>query len=107
MVSSFCFRNGAGNERELTGAWGLSKLSGMEVHFTPELEAKLSRIAAQQGCNAESVVHEAVERLLGHDEWFIREVEHGLKQIERGEVLTHEEVGVRMEKLLAEKRQRT
>jgi predicted transcriptional regulator len=30
----------------------------------------------------------------------VREVEKGLAQIERGEVLEHEEVGARLEKLL-------
>jgi hypothetical protein len=46
----------------------------MEVHFPPELESKLSRIAAERGRNTESLVFEAVERLAGqiasHDEWF-------------------------------------
>jgi predicted transcriptional regulator len=48
-------------------------------------------------------VHEAVERLVGYDEWFIREVEKGLAQIDRGEVLEHDEVGLRAETLLSEK----
>jgi predicted transcriptional regulator len=75
----------------------------MEVKLTPELEAKLDSIAAQQGRDAQSLVKEAVERLVGYDEWFVREVEKGLEQIERGEVLGHEEVGARLEKLLNEK----
>jgi len=75
----------------------------MEVKLTPELEAKLDSIAAQQGRDAQSLVKEAVERLVGYDEWFVREVERGLEQIERGEVLEHEEVGARLEKLLNEK----
>jgi predicted transcriptional regulator len=59
----------------------------MEVNLSPELQAKLERVAEQQGRNTESIVREAVERLLGYDEWFVREVEKGLEQIERGEVL--------------------
>jgi predicted transcriptional regulator len=78
----------------------------MEVKLSPELQAKLDRVAAQQGRDTESLVHEAVERLVGYDEWFIREVEKGLEQIERGEVLEHEEVGARLEKLLSEKKHR-
>ena len=78
----------------------------MEVHFNPDLQAKLARLAAQQGRNSEEIVPEAVERLVDYDEWFIREVEKGLAQIERGEVLTHEEVGARMEGLLAKKQSR-
>jgi predicted transcriptional regulator len=76
---------------------------GMEVHFSPELQAKLDRIATQQGRDTESLVHEAVERLLDYDEWFAREVEKGLDQIDSGEVLEHDEVGKRLEERLAEK----
>ena len=75
----------------------------MEVKLTPELEAKLDGIAAQQWRDAQSLVKEAVERLVEYDEWFVREVEKGLEQIEHGEVLGHEEVGARLEKLLNEK----
>ena len=78
----------------------------MDVHFSAELEAKLSRKAAQEGRDTESLVHEAVERFLDHDAWFIHEVEKGLEQIERGEVLEHEEVKARVEKRLAEKQRR-
>ena len=75
----------------------------MEVNLSPELQAKLERVAEQQGRNTESIVREAVERLLGYDEWFVRKVEKGLAQIERGEVLDHKEVGIRLEKLLKQK----
>ena len=44
----------------------------MEVNLSPELQAKLERVAEQQGRNTESIVREAVERLLGYDEWFVR-----------------------------------
>ncbi len=78
----------------------------MEIKLSLELQAKLDRIAAQQGRDSASLVHEAVERLVGYDEWFIREVEKGLAQIERGEVAEHEEVGARMEKLIEQKQRR-
>jgi predicted transcriptional regulator len=78
----------------------------MEVELTPELRAKLEEVAARQGRDAQSLVREAVERLVDYDKWFVREVEKGLAQIERGEVLEHEEVGARIEKLLDEKQRR-
>ena len=79
----------------------------MEVNLTPELQAKLDEVAAQQGRDAQSLVQEAVQRLVDYAQWFVREVEKGLAQIERGEVLEHEEVGARLEKLLSEKQRRT
>ena len=78
----------------------------MEVNLSPDLEAKLARIANQRGCDAESVARDAIERLVNYDEWFIREVEKGLAQIERGEVLTHEAVGTALEERLAQKPRR-
>jgi predicted transcriptional regulator len=79
----------------------------MELKLTPELQAKLDEVAAQQGRDAQSLVQDAVERLVDYDQWFVREVEKGLAQIERGEVLEHEEVGARLEKLLSEKLRQT
>ena len=76
----------------------------MEVNFPLDLETKLNRLAVEQGRKPETLVHEAVERLVGDDEWFVREVEKGLARVERGEVVEHEEIGKRMERLLSRKR---
>jgi len=75
----------------------------MEVHFSPDLQAKLSRLAAEQGRDSAELVREAVERLLDYDSWFIREVEKGLAQIEGSKTLTHAEVGSKLEQLIARK----
>jgi predicted transcriptional regulator len=78
----------------------------MEIELSPELQAKLDRIASQQGRDSKSLVHEAVERLVGYDEWFLRQVEIGLKQADRGELLEDNEVAARMENLIARKQRR-
>jgi predicted transcriptional regulator len=78
----------------------------MEIKLSPDLQANLDRIASQQGRDSESLVHEAVERLADYDDWFIRQVEKGLAQIDRGEVVKHEEVATRMENLIAQKQRR-
>jgi predicted transcriptional regulator len=75
----------------------------MEVHLNPDMEAKLARLAAEQGRNTEALVQEAIARFVDYDEWFIREVEKGLASADRGELLTHEDVGARLEKLIGEK----
>lgn len=76
----------------------------MEVILSPDLQAKLTRIARERGTDAQALAREAIERLIDYDDWFVREVEKGLAQIERGEILSHEEVGARLEKHLTEKR---
>jgi predicted transcriptional regulator len=75
----------------------------MEVHLNPDMQAKLARLAAEQGRNTEALVQEAIARFVDYDEWFIREVEKGLASADRGELLTHEDVGAWLEKLIVEK----
>lgn len=72
----------------------------MEVRISPELEQKLARLAQQRGRDAESLVQEAVERLVGYDEWFADEIKKGLAEIDRGESLSDEEVTSRIEKIV-------
>ena len=68
----------------------------MEVTLSPDLQAKLTRIARDRGSDAEAVAREAIERLVDYDDWFVREVEKALAQIDRGQTLSHEEVGTRL-----------
>ena len=58
----------------------------MEVEFTPDLEARLTRLAAEQGRDTRAIVREAVERFVNHDDWFVREVEKGSAAADRGRV---------------------
>jgi hypothetical protein len=90
----------------------------VEVHFTPDLQAKLSRVPTEQGrdvprilqiCkigspallfrqlsepprDAATLVQEAVERLVDYDDRFLREVEKGLAAADRGEFIEHDGV---------------
>jgi predicted transcriptional regulator len=64
------------------------------------LQAKLTRLATERGRHKEAIAQEAIERFVDYDDWFIREVEKGLASAERGDLLTHEEVGARLQKLL-------
>jgi len=74
----------------------------MEVSLSPDVQSKPARLAAERGRDAEALAREARERFVDYDEWFVNEVKKGLDQIARGEVLTHEEVGARLEKLLVD-----
>jgi predicted transcriptional regulator len=64
----------------------------MEVHLNPDLQARLSRMATQQGRDAETLVLEAVERLVDYDGWFLQEVDKGLAAADRGEFVEHDAV---------------
>ena len=70
----------------------------MEVHLSPDLQAKLAQLASQQGRDSEALVVEAVQRMVTYDEWFIREVEKGIAAADRGEFVDHDEVKGRIER---------
>jgi predicted transcriptional regulator len=72
----------------------------MEVHFTPEQEAQLAQIAAKAGTNAEHLVKDAALRLLEEDARFVEAVKRGEDALQRGEYLTHEQVGERLHRFL-------
>lgn len=57
-----------------------------------DLQEKLARLADQQGRDSESLVVEAVERLVSYDEWFAQELEKGIAAADRGEFIAHEDI---------------
>jgi predicted transcriptional regulator len=75
----------------------------MEVTLSPEQQARLARLAQERGTDAQALAREAIERLLDYDDWFMREVEKGLSQVDSGRTLTHEEVGSRLQERLSGK----
>jgi len=72
----------------------------MEVQFSPELEAKLADAAAQQGRHPGELVQEMVARCLDEDARFVQAVKHGEAALDRGDSLTHEELGQRLQRFL-------
>jgi RHH-type rel operon transcriptional repressor/antitoxin RelB len=79
------------------------KLGSMELHLSPEKEALLQQIANRTGRPKSDLLEEAVDRFLDYDTWFIREVEKGLAEANRGELIDHEEVIARIEKRIQAK----
>jgi predicted transcriptional regulator len=75
----------------------------MEINLTPEQEALLRQVAARTGQNTAQVIQEAVDRLLDHDTWFIREVEQGQLQAAEGNLIEHDDVVARIQERLQKK----
>ena len=74
----------------------------MELRLSRELEGKLVAEASRRGMFVEMLARETLERALDYDDWFIREVEAGLAQVEGGQTMAHEDLKARLEKKLAE-----
>ena len=72
----------------------------MEVQFTPDLQARLTQRAAQQGLDPKEIVQDLVTRYFEEEDRFIEAVKRGEAALERGEYLTHEQVGERLRRFL-------
>lgn len=71
----------------------------MEVRFTPEEEARLTKIAAQEGMHPEELVKDAALRLLNDDAQFRAEVQKGIQQADKGEFIEEEEMDLRVKRM--------
>lgn len=83
----------------MTGRASIFKLEAMEVHLKPEKQSQLQRLATRTGRDAAQVVEEAVDRLLEYDARFIAAVEKGRESARRGELLEHDELVERIERM--------
>ncbi len=72
----------------------------MEVPLTPDELSRLTHIAATQGRPTEKLAQEVLSHYIDEEESrFVEAVKRGEAELDRGEYLTHEQVGERIERL--------
>jgi predicted transcriptional regulator len=64
----------------------------MELHLTPETEAKLNELARRTRRGADELLGEAVDHLISYNEWFERRVRDSQAAVARGETVPDEDV---------------
>jgi predicted transcriptional regulator len=69
----------------------------MEVHLTPEQQARLAQIAVRAGTDPERRATTVVARYLDEEARFISAVKNGLAAAERGEFIEEEETNAKPE----------
>jgi predicted transcriptional regulator len=72
----------------------------MEVQFSPDVQARLKQRATQEGMAPDEVVRDVVARDFEEEDRFVEAVKRGEAALERGEFLTHEQVGERLQRFL-------
>jgi predicted transcriptional regulator len=72
----------------------------MEVNFTPYTEAQLKEFAARKGNDAAQVVEEAVSHMLERQARFVEGVKRGIASANRGNLIDHEELVSRIDRLI-------
>jgi len=70
----------------------------MNLQVPPQLEAKLTRIAAETGRTVSEVALDLLGTSVDHDEWFRREVEKGRIAAREGRLLDHDDVVSRIDR---------
>ena len=70
----------------------------MNLQVPPELEAKLTRLAAETGRTVDQVALDLLASSIDHDEWFRAEVEKGRASASEGRLVEHDEVVSRMDR---------
>jgi predicted transcriptional regulator len=71
----------------------------MEVPLTPEQQHQLAELATQRGRAADVLAQEAIGRNLAEEARFVEAVKRGEAALQRGEYLSHEQVGERLDRL--------
>lgn len=70
----------------------------MNLQVPPELEARLTRLAAETGRTADQVALDLLASSVEHDEWFRAEVEKGRASAREGKLIEHDDVAARMDR---------
>lgn len=71
----------------------------MEVPLTEDQLTQLAQVAKARGRTTDELAQEVLTRYLEEEARFVEAVKLGEAQLERGEYLTHEEVGQRIKRL--------
>ncbi|HEY3456554.1 MAG TPA: hypothetical protein VGK64_18390 [Bryobacteraceae bacterium] len=72
----------------------------MEVHLSPEKEARIEQLASNTGRQPVQVVEEAVDRLLEEDARFRAAARKGFASLDRGDFIDEVEMARRIERML-------
>lgn len=64
----------------------------MELHLSADTEAKLNQLAQRTQRGTDELLEEAVTHLVFYNEWLEEEVKKSRASVDRGEIVSHEEV---------------
>jgi predicted transcriptional regulator len=74
----------------------------MELHLTPETEAKLNELARRTRRGTDELLGEAVDHLVRYNDWFERKVRDSQAAVARGETVPDQDVRAWLERKTGE-----
>lgn len=72
----------------------------MELQLPERQAAELASLSSRTGRSPDELVTEAVDRLLAQESWFDEQVQLGIDQIARGELLEEEDMDARVKRMM-------
>lgn len=90
----------SGRVRPICGfiATGGGKLKATSVQIDDNLLGRIDHLAHALSRSRSWVIEKAIAKFLEYEEWYIREVKDGLKEVAQGDIATDEEVAERFQK---------
>ena len=70
----------------------------MELHLTPEAEAKLNDLAQRTHRGTDELLGQTVDYLVAYNDWFERKVRSSMAAAEENQPVADEEVGAWLER---------
>ena len=64
----------------------------MELHLSPEAEAKLNELSLRTQRGTDELMEEAVDHLVSYNEWLEEKVKRSMSEIDRGHTISDEDV---------------
>ncbi len=71
----------------------------MEVHLSPKQEQELAQLASRKGRQPKELAEEVLGFYLQHEARFVDAVRRGLASADEGQLIEHEEVLARIDRL--------
>jgi predicted transcriptional regulator len=68
------------------------------IRINDDILGRVDGLATTLSRTRSWVINQAIERFLDYEEWFVQEVKNGLKEVERGDTATDDEVTARFRK---------
>ena len=68
------------------------------VRIDDDILGRIDSLANALSRSRSWVINQAIKRFLDYEEWFVQEVKDGLREIERGEIATDDQVADRFRK---------
>lgn len=68
------------------------------VRIDDDIVERIDALANALSRSRSWVIKQAIGRFLDYEEWFVQEIKDGLKDVERGEIATDDEVAARFRK---------